>query len=155
MQTFRLCFAGTSELRGIIILLIFSSVLYLNNIAPNACEVTSFTRTGPPNNPSTAVRPPINPMVSSSGSDSRAARIAAPRATASSGLTPNSGVLPVTFSSICRTAGIRVEPPTRRTLSICAQVSCASCRTSSKISSVRRNNPAICASNIPRFTGTR
>ena len=41
--------------------------------------------------------------------------MAAPTATTSSGLTPLDGALPKNFSTICCTAGIRVEPPTRIT----------------------------------------
>ena len=42
---------------------------------------------------------------------------AAPTATASSGLIPLNGALPTSFSIASWTAGTRVEPPTRRTLS--------------------------------------
>ena len=44
--------------------------------------------------------------------------IAAPTATTSSGFTPFDGALPKNFSTICCTAGIRVEPPTRITSSM-------------------------------------
>ena len=52
--------------------------------------------------------------------------MAAPMATHSSGLMPLKGSLPVTFLTASCTAGIRVEPPTRITLSTCAAVRPAS-----------------------------
>ena len=52
--------------------------------------------------------------------------IAAPKATASSGLTDSFGVWPVSFLTSSLTAGIRVEPPTKITSSMSSFVKPAS-----------------------------
>ena len=54
--------------------------------------------------------------------------MAAPTATTSSGLTPLCGSLPKISLTICWTRGIRVEPPTSTTSSICEALSLASSR---------------------------
>ena len=48
--------------------------------------------------------------------------MAAPTATTSSGLTPLWGSLPKNSFTICWTFGMRVEPPTRTTSSICVRL---------------------------------
>ena len=79
---------------------------------------------------SVVITPPSVSMPSDSGVTSSSSRsftspastpawIAAPTATTSSGFTPLCGSLPKSSRTICCTRGMRVEPPTSTTSSIC------------------------------------
>ena len=76
--------------------------------------------------------------------------MAAPMATHSSGLMPLKGSLPVMFLTISCTAGMRDEPPTSTTLSICEALSPASCMafcTHTRVLSIRS---AVSSLNLAR-----
>ena len=78
---------------------------------------------------------------------------AAPHATASSGLIPFEGSLPLKNSlSICCTLGIRVEPPTSTTSSISSFLTPASLSTCSTGLSVRRKRSMFSSSNLARVS---
>ena len=109
--------------------------------------------------------PPIVSMPRDSGVTSSSSRpltsppstppwIAAPTATHSSGLMPLKPSLPVSFLTSSCTAGIRVEPPTRRTLEISLAVRPASaiaCLTGPAVASTRW---AVSSLNFARVSVT-
>ena len=111
---------NTCDLRvGIVVLRVISVVMTPPSVSmPSESGVTSSS--------STSLRSPARMLPWT----------AAPSATTSSGFTLRSGSLPKISFTIAWTAGIRVEPPTRITLSTCAGLSFAS-------SSARTHGPRV------------
>ena len=80
--------------------------------------------------------------------------MAAPKATTSSGFTPLLGFLPKNFSTISCTLGIRVEPPTKITSSICEIEYPASFNASSQGFKQRAKSLSDNCSNLARLNLT-
>ncbi len=77
---------------------------------------------------------------------------AAPMATTSSGLTPLWGSLPKNFFTVSCTSGMRVEPPTSTTSSICCGVFLASARALWVGSMLRSTSGRIICSSLARVS---